>query len=72
MKSQQDYLAIVVKNLPASAGDIRDGASILRLRRPYGQGNGNPLQYFGMENAMDREAWRATVHRVTKNRTRLK
>ena len=72
MKSQQDYLAIVVKNLPASAGDVRDGAPTLRLRRPYGQVNGNPLQYFGMENAMDREAWRATVHGVTQSQTRLK
>ena len=36
-----------------------------------GEGNGNPLQYSCLENATDREAWRATVHRVTKNQTRL-
>ena len=37
-----------------------------------GEGNGNPLQCSCLENPMDREAWWATVHRVTKNRTRLK
>ena len=72
MKNQQEYLAAVVKNLPARAGDIRDGVSIPRLRRTCGQGNDNPLQYFCPKNAMDREAWWATVHRVTKNRTRWK
>ena len=35
-------------------------------------GHGNPLQYSRLENPMDREAWPATVHGVTKNRTRLK
>ena len=34
-------------------------------------GNGNPLQYSCLENFLDREAWRATVHEVTKSRTRL-
>ena len=36
------------------------------------QGNGNPLQYFGQENPMDRGAWRAAVHVVEKSETRLK
>ena len=36
-----------------------------------GEGNGNPLQYSCLENPMDRGAWQATVHRVTKSRTRL-
>ena len=72
MKNQQEYLAAVVKNLPARAGDVRDGVSIPRLRRTCGQGNDNPLQYFCMENGMDRGALWATVHGVTKNRTRLK
>ena len=36
------------------------------------KGNGNPLQYFCLGNPMDREAWRATVHRVAKSRTGLK
>ena len=37
-----------------------------------GGGHGNPLQYSCLENLMDRGAWRATVHSVTKNRTGLK
>ena len=39
--------------------------------RSPGEGNGNPIQYFCLENSMDREAWWATVHRVTKNQTQL-
>ena len=37
-----------------------------------GEANGNPLQYFCLENPMDRGAWRATVHGVAKSRTGLK
>ena len=37
-----------------------------------GGGHGNPLQYSCLENPMDRGAWQATVHRVTKSQTRLK
>jgi len=40
--------------------------------RSPGGGHGNPLQYFCLENSMDRGAWWATVHRVTKSRTQLK
>ena len=58
-------MALVVKNLPANAGDIRDLGSIPGWGRSPGEGNGNPLQYSCLENPMDREAWRATVHRVT-------
>ena len=36
-----------------------------------GEGNGNPLQYSCLENTMDRGAWWAIVHEVTKNQTRL-
>ena len=36
-----------------------------------GGGNGNPLQYSCLENAMDREAWQALVHGVTKSGTQL-
>ena len=42
------------------------------LGRSPGEGHGNPLQYSYLENPMDRGAWRATVHRVTKSRTWLK
>ena len=53
----------VVKNLPANAGDA---GSIPGLGRSPGVGNGNPLQYSCLENPMDRGAWQAAVHRVTK------
>ena len=51
------------KNLPANAGDIR---LIPGLRRSPGGGNGNPLQYSCLGNPMDRGAWWAIVHGVTK------
>ena len=52
--------------------DVRDTVSIPVLGRSPGVGNGNPLQYSCLENPMDREAWWATVCRVTKNWTWLK
>ena len=61
----------VVKNLLANAGDAGDTGSILGSGRSPEVGNGNPLQYSCLENFLDREAWRATVHEVTKSRTRL-
>ena len=60
-----------VKNPPANAGDVRDVGSIPGSGRSPGEGNGNPLQYSCLENAMDGGAWWATVHGVTKSRTRL-
>ena len=62
-------MALVVKNPPANAGDIRDSGSIPGSGRFPGGGHGNPLQYFCLENPMDRGAWKATVHKVTKNWT---
>ena len=59
----------VVKNLPASAGDRVDASLIPGSGRSSGEGNGNPLQYSYLENPVDRGAWRATVHGVTKSRT---
>ena len=56
----------VVKTPPANAGEVRDVRSIPGLGRSPGEGNGNPLQYSGLENPMDRGAWRATVHGVVK------
>ena len=54
-----------------SACNAGDPGSIPELGRSPGEGNGNPLQYSCLENPMDRGAWWATVHRVTKSRTRL-
>ena len=61
----------MVKNLPANAGDVRDTGSIPGLGRSSGEGHGNLLQYSCLQTSMDRGAWRATVHRVTKSWTRL-
>ena len=60
-------VAAVVKNLPANAGDIRDLGLILGSGRSPGREHGNPLQYSCLENPMDREAWWATVQRVTES-----
>ena len=62
-------VSLVVKNLSASAGDIRDLGLIPGSGRSPGEGNGNPLHYSCLENPMDRGDWQATVHRVAKNRT---
>ena len=64
-------VALVVKNSPANAGDIRDLGSIPGLGRCPGKGNGNPLQDSCLENPMDGGAWWATVHGVSKSRTQL-
>ena len=65
-------MVLVVKNPPANAGDIRDTGSIPGSGRSPGRGHGNPLHYSFMENPMDRGAWWATVHRVSKSWTKLK
>ena len=61
----------MVKNLPAYAGAAGDVGSIPGLGRSSGGGTGTPLQYSCLENPMDRGAWWATVHGVTKSRTQL-
>ena len=60
---------VVKKNLPTNAGDTGDAGSIPGSGRSPGGGNGDPLQYACLKNPMDRGAWRATVHRVTKSWT---
>ena len=65
-------MALVVKNPPGSAGDIRDTDLIPELGRFPGGEHDNPLQYPCLENPMGRGAWWVTVHRVTKSRTQLK
>ena len=61
----------MVKNLPANIGDTGDVGSIPGLDRFPGEGNGNPLQYFFLENSMDRGTWQAMVSGVAKSWTQL-
>ena len=80
-------VALVVKNLLAKAGDVRDAGSVPGSGRSPGGGHGNPLQYSCLENphgqrslagyislwnSLGREAWWATVQRVAKSQTQLK
>ena len=60
-------VALVVKNLPANAGDVRVTGLILGAGRSPRGGHGNPLQYYCLETPTDRGAWRAIVHGVTKS-----
>ena len=60
----------VLKNLPA-VQETQGSSSIPGLGRSLGGGNGTPLQYSCLENPMDRGAWWAKAHRITKGRTRL-
>ena len=60
------------KNLPTTAGHLRDTGSIPGSGRSLGEGKGNILQYSRLENLTDRGAWQATVHRVAKGQTWLK
>ena len=62
-------VALVVKNLPANAGDIRDVGSTPGLERSPGEQNGNPLQDSCLEYPMDRGAWRSTVVRAAESDT---
>ena len=54
-------MALVIKNLPAKAGDVKDMGSIPGSGRSPGGEHGNPLQYSSLENSMNRGAWWATV-----------
>ena len=65
-------MALVVKNRPANAGDIRDVCSIPGSGRTPGGGHGNALQYSCLENPMDLGALWATVHRLAKSQIQLK
>ena len=65
-------VALMVKNPPGNVGDIRDGGQIPESERSPGGGRGNSLQYSCLENPLDKGAWWAIVHGVTKSRTRLK
>ena len=65
-------MALVVKTMPTSEGNIRDAGSIPGLGRASGGWRGNLLQYSFLENSMERGAWMTTVRRVTKSQTQLK
>ena len=70
----------IFTGFPGGASDKEMTCQCRRLKRfpswvgkiPWRGGHGNPLQYSCLENPMDRGAWRATVHRVTKSQTCLK
>ena len=62
----------MVKNLPTEAGGIKDFGLTPGLVRSPGGGRGNPLQYSCLENPMDKGAWWAIVHRVTRSWIQLK
>ena len=64
-------MVLMMKNPPANAGEPRDTGSTPGWGRSPGEGNSNRLQYSCLKNPMDRGAWRATVHGVTKSWTRL-
>ena len=66
LRLKASLVAQTVKNLPAVQ---KTWVQFLGQADPPGEGNGNPLQYSCLENTMDRGAWWATVHRVTKSQT---
>ena len=65
----KSQVALVVKNIPADAGDTRNAGSIPGSGRSPAVGNVNLLQYSCLGNPMDRETWQATVHGVAKSHT---
>ena len=65
-------MALVIKNPPANAGDVRDMGSFPGLRRSPGEGHGNPLQYSCLESIRDRGGWQVTVHIVANSCAQLK
>ena len=63
---------LAVKNLPANVGEVRDTGLIPGLGRSSGGRHDKPLQYSCLENPMDRGAWWASAHGVTKSQTQPK
>ena len=57
LKPRASQVAVVVKNMPANEGDMRDLGLIPGWGRSHGEGNGNTFQYSCLENAMYGEAW---------------
>ena len=68
-ESMASQVALVVKNLPGNAGDVRDAGLISGSGRSPGEGNGNPFQYSCLENPTGRGAWQAAVQGTAKSWT---
>ena len=75
LKYMEEYIGLtggsVVKDLPANAGSSGDSSLIPESGRSPGEGNGNPLKYSCLKTPMDRGAWQAVVHGVTKSQAQL-
>ena len=69
--AQASQVVLGVKNPPASSGDANDEGLIPGSGRSPGVENNNILQYFCLENSMDRGAWQAIVHGVAESQTQL-
>ena len=69
MVRQASQVALVAKNPPADAGDVRDLGSVPGSGRSPEGGHGNPFQYSCLENPMDRGGWQAEIHRVAESDT---
>ena len=69
MSDGASQVALVVRNPPARAGDLRDAGSIPGTRGSPAGGHCNPLQYSLLENPHGQRSWQAPVHRVTKGWT---
>ena len=69
MLDMASQVVLVIQNLPSNAGDVKDVGSVPESGRSPGGGHGNTLQYSCLENPMDRGAWQAAVHMVTKSWT---
>ena len=61
---------LVVRNLPANTGNVRDVNSVYGLGRSPGEGHGKPLLYSCLKNLMDGEVWRATIQSIESQRVR--
>ena len=61
----------MVKNSPANAREVRGLGLIDESGGSPEEGNGNPLQYSCLENPMDRQDWRVTVHSIAKSQTKV-
>ena len=67
--ARASQVVLVIRKPSANAGDITDVGSIPGLGRFPGGGHGHPFQYSCLKHLMDRGAWRAAVHRVSKSWT---